>query len=410
MNTFDLDEKFDFEEFKKQALEKVKQGQPVTGKNGVLMPLIKDFFETALQGEMDSHLSREVSDNNRRNGKSKKTVKSESGAFELETPRDRNSSFEPQIIKKRQTTVSDALEEKIIALYALGMSYRDISAHLEEMYGLEVSAGALSTITDKIIPRIKEWQSRPLEAVYPFIWMDAIHYKAKEDARVQAKAVYTILGVNQRGQKDILGIYISEAEGANFWLGVLTDLQNRGVMDILIASIDGLKGFPEAINTIFPQTEIQLCIVHQIRNSLKYIASKDQKTFMKDLKLVYQATSKDLAEQKLLELDEVWGKKYPIVIASWQKNWDNLSAYFKYPKEIRRIMYTTNIIEGVHRQFRKLTKTKGAFTSENALLKLLYLGIQRICQKWTAPLQNWAQTISQLAIFFEGRLDLDLTF
>jgi transposase-like protein len=409
MNTFKFDEEFDFEEFKKQALEKVRQGQPVTGKNGVLMPLIKDFFESALEGEMDSHLSQEVT-NNRRNGKSRKTVKCESGAFELETPRDRDASFDPQIIKKRQTTVSDALEEKIIALYALGMSYRDISAHLAEMYGLEISAGALSAVTDKIIPRIKEWQSRPLESVYPFVWMDAIHYKTKEDARVVARAVYTILGVDQRGRKDVLGIYISEAEGANFWLGVLTDLQNRGVRDILIACIDGLRGFPEAINTVFPDTEIQLCVVHQIRNSLKYIASKDQKAFMKDLKQVYRATNKDLAETKLLELEEVWGKKYPIVIASWQKNWANLSAYFRYPQEIRRIIYTTNIIEGVHRQFRKLTKTKGAFTSENALLKLLYLGIQRISQKWTAPLQNWARTVSQLAIFFKGRLDLDLSF
>jgi transposase-like protein len=409
MNAFKFDEEFDFEEFKKQALEKVKQGQPVTGKNGVLMPLIKDFFESALEGEMGSHLSQEVK-NNRRNGKSKKTIKCESGAFELETPRDRDASFDPQIIKKRQTTVSDALEEKIIALYALGMSYRDISAHLAEIYGLEISTGALSAVTDKIIPLIKEWQSRPLESIYPFVWMDAIHYKAKEDARVQAKAVYTILGVDQRGQKDVLGIYISETEGANFWLGVLTDLQNRGAKDILIACIDGLKGFPEAINTVFPDTEIQLCVVHQIRNSLKYIASKDQKAFMKDLKQVYRATSKDLAETKLLELEEVWGKKYPIVITSWQKNWANLSAYFRYPQEIRRIIYTTNIIEGIHRQFRKLTKTKGAFTSENALLKLLYLGIQRISQKWTSPLQNWAQTVSQLAIFFKGRLDLDLSF
>jgi len=409
MNTFNFDDEFDFEAFKKEALEKVRQGQPLTGKGGVLMPLIKDFFETALDGEMDSHLSKTIS-KNRRNGKSKKTIKSESGSFDLQTPRDRNASFEPQIIKKRQTTVSDKLEEKIIALYGLGMSYKDIAEHMEEMYGLEISSGALSTITDKIIPLIKEWQSRPLDAIYPFVWLDAIHYKAKEDGRVRPKAVYTVLGVDQHGHKDILGIYLSESEGANFWLAVLTDLQNRGVQDILIACIDGLKGFPEAINTIFPGTEIQLCIVHQIRNSLKYVASKDQKAFMKDLKLVYRATSKDLAESKLLELDEKWGKKYPLVISSWQKNWDNLSAYFKYPKDIRRVVYTTNIIEGVHRQFRKLTKTKGAFTSENALLKLLYLGIKRIGEKWTAPLQNWAQTISQLAIHFEGRLKLDLDF
>lgn len=407
MSTPDFEKGFDFNEFKKEALAKVKNGQPLTGKNGVLTPLIKDFFESALAGEMESHLSQEVI-KNRRNGKSQKKIKCESGSFSLDTPRDRNGSFAPEIIKKRQTTISDALEEKIIALYGLGMSYRDIKDHLAEIYGLDISPATLSTITDKIIPLIKEWQSRPLESIYPFAWLDAIHYKAKEDGRVVTKAVYTVLGVDQNGDKDILGIYISDSEGANFWLGVLTDLQNRGVQDILIASIDGLKGFPEAINTVFPKTEIQLCIVHQIRNSLKYVSYKDQKAFMKDLKQVYKATSKDLAEQKLLELDEKWGKRYPIVTGSWQNNWEKLSTYFKYPEEIRRIIYTTNIIEGVHRQFRKLTKTKGAFTSENALLKLLYLGIQRISKKWTGPVRNWPQTISQLAIMFEGRLKLDL--
>lgn len=407
MSTFDFEKDFDFNEFKKEALAKVKDGQPLTGKDGVLTPLIKNFFETALEGELESHLSREVV-KNRRNGKSQKRIKSESGSFVLDTPRDRNSSFTPEIIKKRQTTISDALEEKIIALYGLGMSYRDIKDHLAEMYGLDISPASLSAITDKIIPQIKEWQSRPLESVYPFAWMDAIHYKAKEDGRIITKAVYTVLGVNQSGKKDVLGLYISDSEGANFWLGVLTDLQNRGVQDILIASIDGLKGFPEAIHTVFPQTEVQLCVIHQIRNSLKYVSYKDQKSFMKDLKQVYKATNKDLAEQKLLELDEMWGKRYPIVIQSWQNNWEKLSAYFKYPEEIRRIIYTTNIIEGIHRSFRKLTKTKGAFTSENALLKLLYLGIQRVSEKWTTPVRNWTQTISQLAIMFEGRLQLDL--
>lgn len=407
MNTFDFESGFDFNEFKKEALAKVKNGQPLTGKDGVLTPLIKNFFESALEGELESHLSQEVV-KNRRNGKSQKRIKCESGSFILDTPRDRNGSFSPEIIKKRQTTISDALEEKIIGLYGLGMSYRDIKAHLAEMYGLDISPASLSAITDKIIPQIKEWQSRPLESVYPFVWMDAIHYKAKEDGRIITKAVYTVLGVDQHGKKDVLGIYISDSEGANFWLGVLTDLQNRGVQDILIASIDGLKGFPEAIHTVFPQTEVQLCIVHQIRNSLKYVSYKDQKAFMKDLKQVYKATSKDLAEHKLLELDEKWGKRYPIVIQSWQNNWEKLSTYFKYPEEIRRIIYTTNIIEGVHRQFRKLTKTKGAFTSENALLKLLYLGIQRVSKKWTIPVRNWTQTISQLAIMFEGRLKLDL--
>jgi len=407
MNTFNSDDDFDFNDFKKDALAKVREGQPLIGKNGVLTPLIKEFLETALSGELDSHLVQDVA-KNRKNGKSSKRMKSAAGAFEIETPRDRNGTFTPTIIKKRQTTLGDALEEKIIALYGLGMSLRDISTHLEDLYGLEVSPATISTITDKIIPMIREWQARPLESVYPFVWMDAIHYKTKEDGRIVKKAVYTILGVDAQGKKDILGIYISESEGANFWLGVLTDLQSRGVNDILIASIDGLKGFPEAIQTIFPDTEVQLCIVHQIRNSLKYVSWKDKKAFMKDLKLVYRATSKDLAEQKLLELDETWGKKYPIVMKSWQSNWDNLSAYFKYPNDIRKMIYTTNAIEGVHRQFRKLTKTKGAFTSENALLKLLYLGIRRMSEKWTLPLRGWHKTVSQMAIFFEGRIELDL--
>ncbi|OQX76907.1 MAG: IS256 family transposase, partial [Epsilonproteobacteria bacterium 4484_65] len=246
---------------------------------------------------------------------------------------------------------------------------------------------------------------RPLESVYPFVWLDAIHYKIKENGRYVSKAIYTILGVNLSGRKEILGLYLSEHEGANFWLQVLTDLSNRGIEDILIASVDGLKGFPEAINATFPQTEVQLCIVHQIRNSLKYVASKNQKEFMKDLKRVYQAISKEAAELELDRLEEKWGDKYPIVINSWRNKWENLSYYFKYPEDIRRIIYTTNIIESVYRQFRKLTKTKGAFPNENSLLKLIYMGIQNAQKKWTMPMRNWSLTISQLAIFFEGRLD-----
>jgi len=241
--------------------------------------------------------------------------------------------------------------------------------------------------------------------LYPFVWLDAIHYKVKDGGKYVSKAVYTILGVGVDGKKEILGLYLSESEGANFWLSVLTDLQARGVEDILIASVDGLKGFPEAINAIFPQTEVQLCIVHQIRNSIRYIASKDQKEFAKDLKLIYQAPTKEVAEEELLKLEEKWGKKYPLVINSWNNKWENLSIFFKYPAEIRKIIYTTNIIESVHRQFRKLTKTKGAFPNENSLLKLLYLGIKNASKKWTMPVRNWSLTISQLAIFFEGRLD-----
>ena len=335
----------------------------------------------------------------------RKTIKSTNGTFELNTPRDRTGSFEPQLVKKNQTTISNEIEEKILSMYGLGLSYKDIIKHIEEIYQIELSTATISAITDKIIDKVKAWQSRPLESIYPFVWLDAIHYKIKDGGKYVTKAVYTVLGMGIDGKKDILGLYLSQSEGANFWLSVLTDLNNRGLEDILIASVDGLKGFPEAIKTIFPQTEVQLCVVHQIRNSLKYVASKDQKEFMRDLKLVYQATTKELAEDELLKLDEKWGKKYPIVLQSWQNKWENLSYYFKYPKEIRKIMYTTNIIESVHRQFRKLTKTKGAFPNENSLLKLLYMGIQNAKMKWTQPVHNWSLTISQLAIFFEGRLD-----
>jgi putative transposase len=400
---------FDFNAFQKEALKQLKAGRPITGRDGVLTPLIKRIVESALRGELDSHLDSEPEESkNRKNGKTSKTVRSDYGSFELETPRDRNSTFEPELVKKRQTSLGKSLDDKIIALYGLGMSYTDIVRHMEDMYGVEISPATLSAVTDNILPAIREWQARPLEEVYPFVWMDAIHYKVRDDGKIVSRAVYTILGLNTCGLKDVLGIYISEAEGAHFWLQVLTDLSNRGVRDILIASIDGLKGFSDAITTIFPNTEVQLCIVHQVRNSLQYIASKDQKAFLKDLKGVYRAATKELAEQRLNELDAAWGKKYPIVIKSWRVNWEELSAFFKYPEEIRRIIYTTNVIEGFHRQLRKVSKTKGAFTNETALLKLLYLTIKNIQKKWTMPPKNWGQTVSQLSVFFEGRMKLDL--
>lgn len=395
---------FDFDEI----LEEFRNGKKLTGKGGLLAPLIKQLTEAALEAEVESHIADDVlrGNKNRKNGVNKKTIKGTSdGTFELETPRDRNGTFEPQIVKKYQTTISDEIEEKIISMYALGMSYRDISSHLEDIYQVSISTATISAITDKIITKVKEWQARPLESLYPFVWLDAIHYKVKDGGKYVSKAVYTILGVRLDGKKEILGLYLSESEGANFWLSVLTDLQARGVEDILIASVDGLKGFPEAINAIFPQTEVQLCIVHQIRNSIRYVVSKEQKEFAKDLKLIYQAPTKEVAEEELLKLDDKWGKKYPLVINSWNNKWENLSVFFKYPAEIRKTIYTTNIIESVHRQFRKLTKTKGAFPNENSLLKLLYLGIQNASKKWSMPVRNWSLTISQLAIFFEGRLD-----
>ncbi len=402
---------FNFEEFKNQAIADMKSGKSLLGKDGVFTPLMKEFLEAALEGEMNSHMASCLEDpenSNRRNGKSSKTVQSPMGAFELETPRDREGNFEPQIVKKRQTVLNASLDNKILGLYGLGMSYQDIASHLKEMYDFDVSPGTISAVTDKLLPVITEWRSRPLEAIYPILFMDGMYFKARENGKVITKVLYNILGINQEGRKDILGFYVAESEGANFWLGVLNDLKQRGVEDVLIACVDGLIGFPDAIKGVFPRTEIQLCIVHQIRNSLKYVASKNQKEFMKDLKEVYQAPSKDIAEFNLLKLDEKWGDKYPMVIKSWQSNWEYLSHYFQYSGEIRKLIYTTNPIEGFHRQVRKFTKTKGAFTSETALFKLVYCACQKIAEKWTAPLQNWALTISQLHVYFEGRLNLSL--
>lgn len=401
---------FNYSEFKAEAIEKIKSGQPLTGKGGILTPLLKELLESALEGELDAHLleNRETGISNRRNGKSSKQIQTSSDSFELLTPRDREGSFEPEIVKKRQTILNDSLDNKVLALYALGMSYEAISEHLAEMYGLEVSCAKISLITDKLLPLITEWRNRPLESVYPIVFLDAMHFKVRVDGKVTTKAFYSVLAVSTEGKKDILGLYLSENEGARFWLGVLNDLRARGVEDLLIASIDGLKGFPEAIADVFPKTEIQLCIVHQIRNSLKYVVSKDQKAFMADLKVVYRACSKDLAEHHLLELGEKWGKKYPAVMKSWNDNWENLSQYFKYPEELRRIIYTTNIVEGFHRQIRKYTKNKGAFTSENALLKLIYCACQKVLEKWNQPMHNWALIISQLQIYFDGRLNLGL--
>ena len=399
----------EYEALKKKALEQFKRGEPLLGKDGAFAPLLKEFLESALDAEVEEHLDEgERNRGNRRNGKSKKIVKSSDGSFELETPRDREGTFEPEIVRKRETILADNLESKIIGLYGLGMSLRDISGHIKEMYDTEISATTLSSITDRIIPQIKEWQSRPLEEIYCILWLDAMHYKVKEDGRVTSRAVYNILGITTEGKKELLGMYVSESEGANFWLSVLTDLQNRGVKDVLIACIDNLKGFAEAIVSIFPATEVQSCIVHQIRNSLKYVASKNQKEFMSDLKLVYQADTKDFAEEKLVALEEKWGKKYPVVITSWKNNWHKLSTYFKYAKPIRKLIYTTNTIEGFHRQVRKVTKNKTAFTSDMALVKLIYLAHRNISKKWTQPLQNWGLTVSQLSIIFGQRLKLQI--
>jgi len=389
-----------------KALEAIQSGQAITGKDGVLAPLIKQLTEAALTAELEAHLDEET-EPNRKNGRSGKTVKTSVGNIRLDTPRDRSGTFEPQLVKKNESSISGEIERKILSMYGRGMSYIDIREHVEEIYGINVSNAAISAVTDTIIDEVKQWQQRPLESVYPFVWLDAIHYKVKDQGRYVSKAVYTVLGLKVDGRKEVLGLYLSESEGANFWLAVLTDMQNRGVNDILIASVDGLTGFPEAIRAIFPKTEVQLCIVHQIRNSVKYIGYKNQRAFMADLKPVYRAVSKQAAEDALDKLEAKWGKQYPIVIQSWRRKWDDLSAYFKYPEDIRRIIYTTNAVEAVHRQFRKLTKTKtkGGFPNEDSLLKLLYLGIENASKKWTMSFRDWGQTLSQLAIFFEGRLD-----
>ena len=391
---------FDFDE----ALQDLQNGKPLTGQDSVLGPLIKQLTEAALNAELEYHLANDEQ-HNRKNGKTRKTIKHPSGNFELETPRDRNGTFEPQLVKKSQTTLTDEIDQKILSMFSMGMSYRDINKHVEEIYGINVSTGTINSVTDKLVPELKGWQQRPLQSHYPIVWLDAIHYKVKEEGRYVSKAVYTLLALNMEGRKEILGLHLSENEGANYWLSVLTDLNNRGVKDILIACVDGLTGFPEAIAAIFPQTETQLCIIHQIRNSMKYVASKNQKAFMADLKPVYKAATKEAAELALDELEEKWGKSYPIVINSWRRKWDNLSHYFNYPEDIRKVIYTTNAVEAVHRQFRKLTKTKGAFPNENSLLKLLYAGILNASEKWTMPIHNWSLCLSQLAIYFGGRLD-----
>ena len=386
------------------ALKQLREGQDLTGKDGILTPLIKQLTEAAMQAELDEHLS-DKEQSNRKNGSTSKSVKSPAGSFELDTPRDRAGSFEPQLVKKHQTHLTDELERKIIALFSLGTSYQDIRMHIEDLYGIHVSNGTINAVTDKLLPELQAWRERPLEAVYPIVWLDAIHYKIKENGRFISKAVYTILGLNIDGKKELLGLYLSESEGAHHWLSVLTDLHNRGVQDILIACVDGLKGFPEAIESIYPKTEVQHCIIHQIRNSLKYVASKNQKAFMADLKCVYKAATLSTAESALDDLEARWGDKYPIVIQSWRNKWSTLSAYFKYPDYVRTVIYTTNAVEAVHRQFRKLTKTKGGFSNESSLLKLLYAGMLKATERWSHPVQNWSLTLSQLTIHFEGRLD-----
>lgn len=389
-----------------QITQALYDNKPLSGPDGIIPQLIKRALEAGLEGEIDHHLTEDVAEDyngNRRNGHGSKIVKSSYGAFELETPRDRNASFEPQLVKKRQTSLNSEIENKVLALYAVGTSYSDIASSINDLYGIELSDAMINSVTDKLLPRITEWKERPLDKVYPILFLDAMFFKVREDGAVRTKVMYNILGITQSGYKDILGFYFCESEGASFWLGVLNDLKARGVEDILIACIDGLKGFDEAIAAAFPKATIQLCVVHMIRNSMKLVASKDQKKFIAELKTVYQAPSLEVAEANLLELQEKW-VKYSAALKPWVNNWHNISSYFRFSAGVRKLIYTTNPIEGLHRQLRKYTKTKGAFTSENALAKLTFAAIVKITSRWNQPLQNWALTFSELDIHFPDRL------
>lgn len=400
-----MNNELDFNELRAQVLEELKAGKPLFGKDGAFAPLLENILNAALEGEMDAHLTDESRQNgNRRNGKMQKQVQTPVGEVTVSTPRDRDASFDPQFIKKRETMLAEGMADKIIGLYALGTGTREIGDWMEENLGSRVSPETISSITDRVLPEIKSWRSRSLEPVYAIVWLDAIHYKVMDDKGFAVtRAIYNVLGIDKDGKKDLLGMYISKSEGANFWLSVLTDLQNRGVADILIACVDGLKGFPDAIKSVFPEASVQLCIIHQIRNSIKYVGSKHQKEFMGDLKLVYRAVSKEAAETQLDTLEAKWGEQYPIVIKSWRDNWDRLTEYFQYTPMIRKLIYTTNTVEGYHRQIRKVTKNKGVFPNDTALEKLVYLAYRNIKKKWTMPLANWATISQQLAIKFGER-------
>jgi transposase-like protein len=390
-------------------LSVAKTYEDLMGKDGA----IKKLMAKALEGMLDSELTEQLgyekhsptgkNTGNSRNGKTKKTLKNDNGEIELSIPRDRNGEFDPIIVKKYERTLGP-IEDKIISMYAKGITTRDIQSHVEELYGIELSPTLVSNITEKIVSIATEWQNRPLEALYPIVFFDAIHYKVRDGGKVVSKAAYTCLGIDTSGQKDLLGLWIGESEGANFWLGVITELRNRGVEDILIACVDGLKGFPDAINSIYPQTEVQLCIIHALRNTLRYIATKNQKEVAQDFKVVYSAPTEEAGLAELARVEEKWGKKYPLPLKSWRQNWNNIATFFKYPEEIRKMIYTTNAVEALHRQFRKVTKSKSLFPNDDALKKMLYLAYRDLSKKWTMPVRNWAFVLSQLSIIFEKRI------
>lgn len=372
--------------------------------------MVGEMLENGLEGELDDELGytkydyRNKEGGNSRNGYSKKTLKTSFGETEIKVPRDRNGEFEPQLVKKNQTTLAGDIEEKILSMYAKGMTTSDIESHIQDIYGLECSDSTISRITDKILPLVREWQSRPLEEIYAVVFMDAIHFHVRSEGQIVKKAVYIAIGINMDGNKEVLGMWIGENESAKFWLSVMNSLKNRGLQDILIACVDGLTGFPAAIEAVYPKAEIQQCIIHQIRNTTKFVSYKDIKALMADLKKVYAATDEPTALTELENFDEKWGNKYPKIAISWRTNWANLSTYFKYPQEVRTLIYTTNTIEGFNRQLRKVTKNKGVFPTDDSLIKMLYLAMIDITKKWTGKRREWGQIHSQLEIFFADRL------
>lgn len=399
------EKKFDFEAFVRAAGEQLRAGKPLTGADGVFTPLLKKVIEASLEGEMDDHLNdTRKKAGNRRNGHAQKNIQSSLGGFEIFSPRDRNATFDPQTVGKRKRVISEDIDKKIIGLYGLGMSYADIQQHLKDIYDFEISDGTITAITDRLIPAIKEWQNRPLESVYPVIWLDAMHFKVRQDGVVIGKAIYSILAVTVDGQKEVIGIYFGDTEASTFWRSVLNDLKIRGVKDICIACIDNLKGFAAAIEDAYPDAQVQLCLVHQMRNSIKYLAYKDLKACVKDLKQVYKAGNAEMGLYYLSEAEERWGKKYPVIFKSWRSNWDRLSKFYDYTPAIRRIIYTTNPIESYHRMVRKVTKTKGAFSSEDAIVKQIYLATINANTKWKGQIYGWPIVRSELNSYFGERL------
>lgn len=397
---------------RKQLLE-LLQGAGITDVAGVqelFKEMVGTVLENGLEGELDDELGysrydyRNKDTENSRNGYSEKTLKTSFGDMELAVPRDRKGAFEPQLVKKQQTTLSGDIEEKIISMYAKGMSTGDIEAHIREIYGLEVSDTTISRVTDKILPVVRDWQARPLEEIYAVVFLDAVHFHVRSEGQIVKKAVYVAIGLQMDGIRDVLGMWVGENESAKFWLSVLNGIKNRGVKDILIACVDGLTGFPTAIEAVFPQTEVQQCVIHQIRNSTRFVSYKDIKALMADLKRVYAAVDEQTALGALDSFEEKWNGKYPKTAKSWRENWANLSTYFKYPQEVRTLIYTTNAIEGFNRQLRKVTKSKAVFPTDDSLLKMLYLAMIDITKKWTGRRRDWGQIHSQLEIFFAERL------